>query len=646
MAREGRGWIGAAATAAALTLGGAAVTGAVTSTAQAQSPAGLVTFASCEELLGYAQANAPRIQRWDPSMPMPPVAAAPSPVSPESTADSGAGAGEPDFSGTNVQEAGVDEPDTVKTDGRRVFAIAQGRFVELDGRSTDPRVLGGLSLEGSGHQLLLYRDRAIVIAQVYSSNPLEPAPPPVAKPTTGTQAAGAGAAGAKAAGARPAARAALSPAMPSYNQTLLTELDLSLVGRPRIVRNLRVEGSYNAARLVDSVVRLVVTSSPRGLVEEEARAQVGGWIPSYRVRNRRTGRSALRPVAACNQVSRPQTYSGLGLLTVLTIDLDKGLSANDSDSVLANVGTVYGTSDALYAASYAGGIGGTGGDPATTVHKFVTDRAGQTSYRASGTIPGTLLSQWALSEHAGVLRAASTLQRWDVATGSASESFVTTFEERDGRLVELARVGGLGRGERIYAVRFIADVGYVVTFRQVDPLYTLDLADPRRPQLLGELKIPGYSAYLHPVGEDLLLGVGQDATEQGRRIGAQVSLFDVSNLRAPKRVATAPLSGWSSAVEHDHRAFLYWPRTRFAFVPTDGSSTDGASGADGGVGFRITRAEGLKRVAAVRHPDGRRYYGGVERSVVMGRRLLTLFDDGLLSSDLTTLGDPRWVAFR
>ena len=118
---------------------------------------------------------------------------------------------------------------------------------------------------------------------------------------------------------------------------------------------------------------------------------------------------------------------------------------------------------------------------------------------------------------------------------------------------------GLGKGERIFAVRFLGDVGYVVTFRQTDPLYTLDLARPEAPRVVGELKIRGYSAYLHPIGEGLLLGVGQDATAAGGRLGAQVSLFDVSNLARPVRLHQRLLGdGGTSEVEWDHHAFLWW----------------------------------------------------------------------------------------
>ena len=116
-------------------------------------------------------------------------------------------------------------------------------------------------------------------------------------------------------------------------------------------------------------------------------------------------------------------------------------------------------------------------------------------------------------------------------------------------------------------MRFVGDTGYVVTFRQIDPLHTLDLADPSNPRVLGELKIPGYSAYLHPIGEDLLLGVGQDATSEGRPLGTQLSVFDVSNLRKPTRLYTETSgSGWSEA-ENDHHAFLYWPRTGLLMIP-------------------------------------------------------------------------------
>ena len=105
-----------------------------------------------------------------------------------------------------------------------------------------------------------------------------------------------------------------------------------------------------------------------------------------------------------------------------------------------------------------------------------------------------------------------------------------------------------------------------MTFRQTDPLYVIDLSDPANPVLDGELKIPGYSAYLHPVGDGLLLGVGQDATDDGRTLGTQLSLFDVSDPTNPQQIDTLPIGG-SSEVEWDHKAFLYWPEDGTIVLP-------------------------------------------------------------------------------
>ena len=116
-----------------------------------------------------------------------------------------------------------------------------------------------------------------------------------------------------------------------------------------------------------------------------------------------------------------------------------------------------------------------------------------------------------------------------------SQSTVTVLQQNANRLERVGSVTGLGKGERIYAVRFMGDKGYVVTFRQIDPLYTLDLSDPTAPKVVGELKIPGYSAYLHPVGENRLLGIGREGAS------VQASLFDVSNMAAPQRLAQLEL---------------------------------------------------------------------------------------------------------
>jgi hypothetical protein len=203
----------------------------------------------------------------------------------------------------------------------------------------------------------------------------------------------------------------------------------------------------------------------------------------------------------------------------------------------------------------------------TSVHEFSIEGAKPAKYLASGTVPGHLLNQFSLSEYKGVLRVVSTKGTpWN--TQDKSESVITTLKRTDDALVQVGQVGDMGKGERIYSVRFADDVAYVVTFRQTDPFYTVDLSNPAAPAVLGELKITGYSGYLHPIGDHLVIGVGQEANPQGRVQSAKVSLFDVSDLTQPKELAKWTTTSFGqTGVEWDHHAFLYWPDTKTLVLP-------------------------------------------------------------------------------
>jgi uncharacterized secreted protein with C-terminal beta-propeller domain len=250
-----------------------------------------------------------------------------------------------------------------------------------------------------------------------------------------------------------------------------------------------------------------------------------------------------------------------------------------------------------------------------------------------------MLSQWSMSEQDGLLRVASTTApAADPVADRApqSESFVTVLAPDGDRLSRVGRVGGLGRGEHVYAVRFAGDVGYVVTFRQVDPLYVLDLADPTAPRVAGELKIPGYSAYLHPVGPGLLLGVGRAATPDGVTGGVQASLFDVSDPTAPVRLDRESFGGGaSSEVEYDHHAFSWFAGERLAVLPID--SYAGLRASHLAVGLRVTAgsADPLGRVARLH--GGTAQGSAIRRTVLLGGRLYALAANGVDAYDPTTL---------
>ena len=287
----------------------------------------------------------------------------------------------------------------------------------------------------------------------------------------------------------------------------------------------------------------------------------------------------------------------------------------------------------------------------TLIHRFDVSDPDRTTYEASGVVPGYLLNQYSLSEQGGDLRVASTSEPvwWQGAQQSDSESYVTVLRRQGATLAPIGRVSGLGKGQRIYSVRFIGDVGYVVTFRQVDPLYTIGLADPTAPKVLGQLELLGYSAYLHPIADDLLLGVGQDATPEGRTKGVQVSLFAVGDPAHPRLLAQHALdTDSSSQVEFDSHAFLYWAPRQLVVLPLQvfdtGDGTSSSPGFTGAIALKVD-ASGIAETGRVAHDPADGYVPPINRSIVIGDQLLTVSDGGVLASALDGFARIGWVAF-
>ncbi|HWH31814.1 MAG TPA: beta-propeller domain-containing protein [Egibacteraceae bacterium] len=585
----------------------------------------------------------------------------PMPMPQEMTQDD---AGVVEVSGTNVQEGGVDEPDVVKTDGRVLAAIARGRLqlVDLAGGA---RVAATVPLpDGWDHQLLLHGDRLLVTANVHEAmapgEPVDqPADPAASRPAEDRFA---------------TSDMAIMPAgAPKVDLVLY---DVSDPGAPEQLGSVRLDGQLASSRLVDGVVRLVLRSQPQPALtlpqpgpeadaaqmralesqaEERNReivrtSQAADWLPGYAVRD--AGGDTVReaPLVDCADVRHPEQFRGFGMLSVLALPLDgdgaQALAPTGTASVLGDGDTVYATPDRLYVAMnrYEQAM-------TADIHEFDTSDPRRPVYTASGSVPGHLLNQWALSFHEGHLRVAATTGQ-SGPDSADSESAVHVLRRDGARLVEVGRAGGLGKGERIYAVRYFGDYGFVVTFRQTDPLYTLDLSDPAAPKVLGELKVPGFSSYLHPVGDGLLLGVGQDADEStGRRLGVQVSLFDVSDLAAPARVANLTLEPESSTdVEHDHRAFLWWPAARRAVMPYMHARWDESAQREAGFfgALALHVDGGLREAGRISHaePDARDpWWSQVRRALVVGDTLWTMSERGLMASDVASLARRGFVEF-
>lgn len=656
-------------------------------------------FDSCDALRAWAREElAPRVGAYGfsggyyPGGPVQPMAAAEdmsrtsggdaSGGSSGATEQSQAPAPSSNFSGTNVQVAGVDEPDIVKTDGKRIVSLVDGKL-RLASAETSA-VLDTLTLPDGMYeaQILLAGDRILVFGTTGYANVMW----------------------------EDIARDPASSAAPDLPGTRVLQVDIAgdhlTVGDTFVL-----DGTYISARMTDDVARLVLHADPQqGLpfvtpavpgdaateraqqmnreVVEQASAE--DLLPHWRRLTADGTVAEEGTLVDCAAAHAPNTFAGFGMVTVVSVDLSEGLragiAASNAAGVMAGGQIVYASpehlyvaapewvdyntmssSDALVAAKQHG----------TDIHRFDIRDPHAAKYEMSGHVEGDLVDQFAMDEQDGNLRVATTMGAPWERGATESESQVVVLAPKGDTLAAIGQVGGLGRGETIQSVRFLGSVGYVVTFRQTDPLYTIDLSDPTNPHVAGELKILGFSAYLHPVGDGKLLGIGQDATESGRQLGTQVALFDVSDPANPTRVAQATVPNASSGAEWDHHAFLWWSASGLAAIPVSAYEPQPFEGL---VGFTVdTDANTITERGRVTHPavqpaatpsekpipvepgiggagDGADAGGDVVsppwsfpspilRSVVIGDRLWTLSSAGLAASDLATLGQTNFVGF-
>ncbi len=525
----------------------------------------------------------------------------------------------PAYSKTNVQEAGIDEPDIVKTDGKRIVAVAQSR-VHLVDATGDKMKLRKTLPDTMARNLFLSGDRLLVFSGPQSwSDELD--------------------------------------RRSADQRAVLAMYDISNLSDPKLIARLTIDGEVLDARLAGTQVRVVTASSPEvdapspayeqngditeksklQLREAVANSEVDDWIPGYTLRDGAGTQMSKGRLVDCAQLARPDVFSGLDTLAVFSFDIGSALESRKTVGVIAGGQQIYASNTSTYVSTTAWSSDSS--SATTNLHKFVTAKSGATTYTGSGVVPGTLLNQYAMSEYDGVLRVASTVseRRGWISSRQVSEGVVTTLHEQDGALRRLGQVGGLGKqdNESIQAVRFIENRGYVVTFRQTDPLYVLDLSDAAAPKVLGELKIPGYSGYLHPVGENLLLGVGQSGSEQTRdgQTGVQFSLFDISGPSKPRRIDTQTYGGGTAAAEFDPKAFLHWQPRNLIIAPTYLHGDHQGRGAFSGVILLRATEKGLTELGRLATADA---HGNVNRSLVIGDTVYLLSDEALQANSLET----------
>jgi len=596
-----------------------------------------------------------------------------------------------DYSGTNNQEAGVDEADFVKTDGYYIYLLSGDSFVIMGVPEFGQLVEGPtLELEGYPSQMLLGSDdngtsatRAVIFSSVYPGNITE--------------------------------THLLYDVISDkddpdwyYRSSVLTKItvvDLADPASPTIKRELYLEGSYQTARrhesavhitayswmdvaglqywpdLSDAYYRLDPQDPLRSILWDEAvekaiadndelidQLTLEDLVPRiYEISPQ--GSVAVHDFTgdACNNFVIAEDGISRGFTSIISFDILGEDITIDADHIVSNWSTIYASTDALLIAEPAQDWwwyrDNDEYDEATNIHRFDITDNGTATYSGSGRIDGTVEDQFSLSEYDGYIRVAATTGQWnrwwvDSPPEPENHVYVLAGEEE---LAVVGHIGGIAVGERIWSSRFIGERAYLVTFRNIDPLWTIDLSDPANPEIMGELEVPGVSTYVHPLDDDHLLTIGYGGDEEGLDWSVMVSLFDVSDFTNPLHTDNFTLapSGsddwdswtWSEAL-WEHKAFQYWAPKKLLAVPL---STDRYYCPDRKEDCRyeyiselvlisVDTENGLSLYGSVDHspfynvdPYMYWYYTDVRRSIFMGDYIYAVGEQVITASSLDDL---------
>ena len=515
-----------------------------------------------------------------------------------------------DFSGTNNQEQGVDEADFIKTDGYYIYVL-QGSSLSIMEipEFGEVEFASNSTIEGSPISMMLQDDRLIVLSS-YNPWSINSEDDLYEYLRWGGE----------------------------YSQwrvnslTKYTTFDISNRSSPEIIQELYLEGYNVDAREIDGSIRAITHSwlnipglsnwlnmpsayyelqwdDPERKTYREMIAyetiqandevleaialedlvpkiyqRVGGEIIEHDMRSE-----------SCENFAQPMDGFSRGFTNILSLDLFSPTFDFESDHLLSNHPLVYASKDALVLTENSWDWWWFWGqdevDEMTNIHTFDISVPGVTTYTGSGRIDGQILNQFCISEHEGVLRIATTVGQWNrwwmEDPEPMSSSIVTLVRgvnpETDQQvLLEYGRLDGIAEDERIWSARFVEDRAYLVTFEQIDPLWTIDLSDPATPTILGELEVPGVSTYIHPLHDGMLLTIGMGpAGEDGLGLdwsSTRLSTFNISDVTQPAVADTLMLSPvndpednrwtWSySEAKYEHKAFQYWGPKEMLAVP-------------------------------------------------------------------------------
>lgn len=582
--------------------------------------------------------------------------------------------GDRSFSSTNLQEEGVDESDVMKSDGTYLY-VARGKTVRFVKAVPADQLaeVGQVILDDPVSEMYLNGNNLIVLSTQYSYGNYD---------------------------GNDGAEILIWPPFYRDSAVIVTQIDITDRSAPGILATTKLDGSLVSSRLTNGRLVMVMTIYPSLPADPTPLAisniALDDVMPHVDVNG------ALDRLVEDGNWYRPDKPDGFVMSAVVTLDAADVKNKLASVGVIGDVGTIYSSTEAVYLTD-DGYDAANAYRQSTTIHKFAYDDAGAAQYAASGTVNGRLINQFALSEHNGYLRVASHLdpvfmfRDGDVVTSGSAGSGVAGAQVADdapassedetspppadiveepevvapnvasnsvyilgqqgGDLSLVGQITGIAPGENLYAARFLGDRGFLVTFVQVDPLFALDLSDPTAPKIAGELKIPGYSDYLHPLDETHLIGVGRSTAISPWggiiRNALQLSLFDVSDLANPTVVQQLSIGGYGSAsdVSNTHKAFTILEnegQTLMALPgdiyaeggqPWDWSYRPAFSGV---LCYRVDPIEGfveLGRVAAVQEDYGNGWtWAQWRRPAIIDNLVYAITDRGVAASMLADFG--------
>ncbi len=557
----------------------------------------LQSFSSQAQLASYLQSSAPQI---------PYLTGSPTALG----ADSGGAREGTAFSGTNNQVAGVDEADIVKTDGTYIYAATTnyttGNSSVAVVRASPAALVSEIPVRGWIQGLFVSGDRLAVLAGGWSDIRMLPGGP---------------------------------SGYPYWRgDTQVLVYDLTDPAAPALARNVTVTGSYIGARMIGDNVYVVVEDTLYYSDPAVVMPQV--WTDG-----------TLRTMTFADI----RYFNDTGGSNVDTTVLAFNITASDppvAESFLTRGGyQLYVSSENLY---IAGIQWDTGPDQrvwaeSTTIHKVAISGL-DVHYLCSVRVPGTVLNQFSMDEDNGYLRVATTLGQW-TTEGTATSAGVYVF---DSDLRPVGKVQGIAPGERIFAARFLGDRAYLVTYRQIDPLFVLDVSDPAAPTVLGFLEVAGVTQYIHPYDTTHLIGVGMDSPAPGMLDGVKLSLFDVADVAHPSEVAKYTVGGgpgnWSSSEAlSDHKAFLFNESRNLLVIPITLWRTDGPiqTSWDGAYVLSVTPQGGFVLEGTITHEDFGapefRGLGQVRRALTIGDVLYTVSNGLVLGNRIDTLAEVARV---